>query len=378
MSQILGRSLLSPCLLSSLITKAGLTEFSSTLIHANDIMSRTYSYEDVILQRNKMLACPIDTDKSYNRFIRDAQRPIELKNHWHSDLPICERADLPPDTHMPHDDYTVIMCEEDTKAPSKPAGRVFDSIGTIRSFFKEKLNIDQMFGCSADINAVIHYGTNYSNAFWNSQAIFFGDGDGEVFGPFYNDIDIIAHELAHGFISSKADFRYVYQSGALNESVADVLGIMVKQYLNNETANDSNWLLGENLFIDQVKAPALRSMKNPGDAYNLSDDIKDPQVGHMSEFRRLPLHIDNGGVHINSGIPNKAFYLLATTLGGYTWDVAGKIWVAAVSDESVTEKATFLEFANATIRAAKTLFGYDIAEKTQQSWLDVGLEVKLN
>ncbi|GAB1441018.1 hypothetical protein MASR2M36_38030 [Providencia sp.] len=82
----------------------------------------------------------------------------------------------------------------------------------------EKLNIDHIVGCAADINAIIHYGTNYANAFWNSQAIFFGDGDGINFGPFYNDIDIIAHELSHGYISSKANFEYINQSGALNES----------------------------------------------------------------------------------------------------------------------------------------------------------------
>lgn len=378
MNQILGRSLLSPCLLANLVTKAGHTDLKSTLTHINDIMSRTYSHEDALFHRNNLSSCPIDTTgKRYNRFIRDAQRPIPHKHHWHSDLPICERSGLSPDSHMPHDDYAVIMCEEDTQAPSKPAGQVFNSIGVIRTFFKEKLNIDQIFGCSADINAVIHYGTNYANAFWNSQAIFFGDGDGIVFGPFYNDIDIIAHELAHGFISSKANFRYSFQSGALNESVADVLGIMVKQYLNNETANTSNWLLGENLFIDQINAPALRSMINPGDAYYLSDEVRDPQVGHMSQYQDLPIFVDNGGVHINSGIPNRAFYLLAKSLGGYTWDIAGKIWLEAVSDNRVTKKATFIEFADATIRAAKKLFDDNIAQKTQQSWLGVGLIVNL-
>ncbi|SPZ23739.1 Protease prtS precursor [Providencia rettgeri] len=152
---------------------------------------------------------------------------------------------------------------------------------------------------------------------------------------------------------------------------------MVKQYLNNETANTSNWLLGENLFIDQINAPALRSMINPGDAYYLSDEVRDPQVGHMSQYQDLPIFVDNGGVHINSGIPNRAFYLLAKSLGGYTWDIAGKIWLEAVSDNRVTKKATFIEFADATIRAAKKLFDNNIAQKTQQSWLDVGLIVNL-
>lgn len=373
MSHILGRSLLSPCLVSNLIAENGVAELKPTLIHINDIMSRIYSNEDAQLQRDLFSRCTKNPASDYNRVIRDAQQPVAYKRHWHSDLPICQRDELPADTHMPHDDYKVVMSEGDAKAPSKPVGSVFDSIGIIRAFFKEKLNIDQMFGCSADINAVIHYGTNYANAFWNSQAIFFGDGDGKTFGPFYNDIDIIAHELAHGFISSQANFIYLNQSGALNESVADVLGIMVKQFVQKETAHESNWLLGENLFIDKVKAPALRSMVKPGSAYYFTEKNNDPQVGHMSLFRKLPTYIDNGGVHINSGIPNKAFYLLAMELGGNSWDIAGKIWVAAVCDPKLTRNTNFKEFAASTVNNASALFGEKIALQTQKSWEDVGL-----
>ncbi|MGG4609382.1 M4 family metallopeptidase [Providencia sp. Me31A] len=373
MSQILGRSLLSPCLISSLVAENSGSELKPTLMHINDIMSRLYSDEDVRIQRELFSNCPINMKKGNNRLIRDAQRSEENPYHDHSNLPICQRDQLTPNEHMPHDDFAIIMQEGDVKAPSLVAAIVYDSIGTIRSFFKDKLNINQIFGCTADINAIIHYGTNYANAFWNSQAIFFGDGDGTTFGPFYNDIDIIAHELSHGYINSKANFEYIYQSGALNESVADVLGIMVKQFVRQETVDESNWLIGENLFIDRYRASALRSMANPGSAYRLSDTNRDPQVGHMSEFRNLPYYVDNGGVHINSGIPNKAFYLLAMELGGYSWDIAGKIWVATVSDPEINESSNFIDFATATVWNAKNLFDGNIALKTQQSWESVGL-----
>ncbi|UBX49172.1 M4 family metallopeptidase [Providencia alcalifaciens] len=376
MNQILGRSLLSPSLISHFYQESQCNDLKSTLFHINDIMSRTYTEEDASYQRQLLAnACNI-TGGTYNRVIRDAQQRVENYTHNHSSLPICRREEMPADEHMAHNDFAVIMREEDKVAPTVPAHRVFDAIGLIRSFLKEKLNIDQMFGCDADINAVIHYDKNYSNAFWNSQAIFFGDGDGTVFGPFYNDIDIIAHELAHGYISSQADFNYVNQSGALNESVADVLGMMTKQYVQKQTVQQSNWLLGENLFIDKKKGPALRSMKEPGTAYYFTKSNNDPQVGHMQQYRDLPRYVDNGGVHINSGIPNKAFYLLATRLGGYSWEVAGKIWVAAVSDPNVSNTATFIEFAQATIRSAKNLFGDQIELATRQSWLDVGLRVQ--
>ncbi|EPL6453384.1 MULTISPECIES: M4 family metallopeptidase [Providencia] len=373
MSHILARSLLSPCLVSNFITENNSTELKSTLLHINDMMSRTYTDEEVQRQRSLLSRCGISTDNSYNRVIRDAQQPVAHTSHKHSELPICQLDELSDEEHMLYDDYKVVMSEGDAKAPSKPAGHVFDSIGTIRTFFKEKLNIGQMFGCAANINAIIHFGTNYANAFWDSQAIFFGDGDGKTFGPFYNDIDIIAHELAHGYISSEANFNYIFQSGALNESVADVIGIMVKQFVNNESASTSNWLLGENLFIDKVKAPALRSMSKPGSAYYFSKYNKDPQVAHMKEYKELSQTIDNGGVHINSGIPNRAFYLLATELGGNTWDVAGKIWIAAVSDPKITSKSNFKQFATATVNNARKLFGEKVALQTQKSWEDVGL-----
>ncbi len=304
MSQILGRSLLSPSLISHFYQESLCNNLKSTLFHINDIMSRTYTHEDASYQRQLLSSACNITGGTYNRLIRDAQQRVENYTHNHSSLPICRREEMPADEHMAHSDFAIIMREEDKVAPTEPAHRVFDAIGLIRSFLKEKLNIDQMFGCDADINAVIHYDKNYANAFWNSQAIFFGDGDGTVFGPFYNDIDIIAHELAHGFISSQADFDYVDQSGALNESVADVLGIMVKQYVQKQTAD-----------------------------------------------------------------------LLATKLGGYSWEVAGKIWVAAVSDPSVSNTATFIEFANATVRSAKNLFDEKIELATRQSWLDVGLKL---
>lgn len=374
MSKILGRSLLSPCLVSNFYEETQCEGLKNTLLHINDIMSLTYSEEYEAYQQS-LLSCERGNAKGYNRIIRDAKQRKEDLFHRHTNIPICHRDEIPANAHMRHQDFTIIMQEEDTVAPSMPAHHVFNSIGIIRSFFEEKLNIDKMFGCDTDINAVIHYGSNYANAFWNNQAIFFGDGDGKTFGPFYNDIDIIAHELSHGYISSQANFDYSFQSGALNESVADVIGIMVKQLVNNQNVNESNWLLGENLFLDKEKAPALRSLKNPGTAYHISKNNYDLQVGHMDDYVAHPINFDNGGVHINSGIPNKAFYLLACELGGNSWDVAGKIWIAAVSDPLVTQTATFKQFADATIRAAEKLFGMDIAIKTRQSWLDVGLEI---
>ncbi len=137
----------------------------------------------------------------------------------------------------------------------------------------------------------------------------FGDGDGQIFQRFTKSVSVIGHELAHGVTQYTANLAYRNQAGALNESMSDVFGVLVEQYLKQESARDASWLIGEGLFTDQVQGAALRSMKAPGTAYD--DDVlgKDPQPDSMDTYVRTSA--DNGGVHINSGIPNKAFYVVA-------------------------------------------------------------------
>ena len=127
--------------------------------------------------------------------------------------------------------------------------------------------------------------------------------------PLHHCTDIMGHELTHGVTEKEAQLIYLYQSGALNESVSDVYGSLVKQYYKGkQAAEDADWLIGEGIWADPDKA--LRSMKDPGSAFE-----GDLQPGHMDDF--VNTIDDNGGVHINSGIPNKAFYLAATEMGGY-------------------------------------------------------------
>ena len=153
----------------------------------------------------------------------------------------------------------------------------------------------------------MHYGRDYDNAFWNGERMVFGDGDGEVFQGFTGSLDVIAHELAHGVVEDEGELLYRGQSGALNESISDVFGVLAEQHREGQTADQANWLIGEGMFTDAVQGRALRSLAAPGTAYD--DDVlgKDPQPAHMRDF--VPTREDNGGVHINSGIPNHAFYL---------------------------------------------------------------------
>ncbi|KAJ8134076.1 hypothetical protein OY671_012710, partial [Metschnikowia pulcherrima] len=137
-------------------------------------------------------------------------------------------------------------------------------------------------------------------------------------------VDIIGHESTHGVIDSEAASAYQGQSGASNESSCDVFGASVKQYASGQSAREADWSVGQGSFSPKVKARASRSMAEPGSAYDDPVSGKDPQPAHMSAYVDTPQ--DNGGVHINSGIPNRAFYSAATALDGPAWEVAGRIW----------------------------------------------------
>ena len=188
---------------------------------------------------------------------------------------------------------------------------------------------------------------------------------------------MIAHELAHGVTEHTSGFEYHNQSGALNESMSDVVGSLVKQWSLQQTAEDADWLIGSEVFTPGIDADALRSMKAPGKAYDSELLGTDPQPDHMSKFVHLPdtEEGDNGGVHINSGIPNKAFYLVAVGIGGYAWEAAGLIWYEALKASTMTTQ--FQEFADATYLKAEKLYGAGSTEQEAvlAGWREVGIRI---
>jgi Zn-dependent metalloprotease len=242
------------------------------------------------------------------------------------------------------------------------------------AFYWEIFKRDSIDDHGLPLIGSVHYGRRYDNAFWNGQQMIFGDGDGQIFQCFTVSIDIIGHELTHGVTGDTANLDYQGQSGALNESVSDVFGSMVKQYSANpkQTAANADWLIGEGILTTSIKGKALRSMKDPGSAYDDPNTLgKDPQPGTMAGY--VNTDQDNGGVHINSGIPNHAFFLTATMLGGYSWDKAGPIWYATLRDQALRPTANFADFANVTVANATRLFGAGDAKTVQQAWQQVGV-----
>ena len=223
------------------------------------------------------------------------------------------------------------------------------------------------------IKQYVHFDKGMDNAYWDGRRMVYGDGDGLVFTSFTSDIDVIGHELTHGVTENEANLDYENQAGALNESFSDIFGIMIKQRYNNQDVKKSNWLIGEKVMIGPKYA--LRSMKAPGTAYINHPELgTDPQPATMDKYQNLPntQSGDFGGVHINSGIPNFAFYVAAFNMGGYSWEKAGRIWYAVLTDVSLAQNAKFADVKNLTIVHAGRIFGINSPEVTavRQGWLE--------
>jgi len=235
------------------------------------------------------------------------------------------------------------------------------------AMFTEVLSRDSHDDAGALVSLTVHYGSRYNNAFWDGTQLVFGDGDGRVFERFTKPVDVLAHEFSHAVVEHTAGLVYRGQSGALNESVADVFASCLKQRLLGQGAADGDWLIGEGIFMPSIKARALRDMAAPGTAYDDPELGVDPQVGHMADY--IETADDNGGVHLNSGIPNKAFQLAAVAIGGSAIEGAGRIWYAALVGDAVPEDADFATFAAATVAAAGQHAG-----AVGEAWAQVGVD----
>jgi Zn-dependent metalloprotease len=272
---------------------------------------------------------------------------------------------------------TMIRSEEAAPASDGAGNRAFDGLGKTRDFYKAIFDRNSIDGHGMRLNGFVHRGIKYNNAFWDGQEMVFGDGDGVIFTDFTQSLDVIAHELTHGVTQFTANLSYHNESGALNESVSDVFGSLVKQWSLKQKADAADWLIGAEVFTPGIDADALRSLKAPGTAYDNAVFGKDPQPDHMSKFVQLPDNEDgdSGGVHINSGIPNRAFYLTATNIGGFAWEAPGHIWYESL--KASTETTEFQEFADTTYAKAGALYGAGGIEQKAvlSAWGDVGIRV---
>ncbi|MBW9209232.1 M4 family metallopeptidase [Mumia sp. zg.B21] len=261
--------------------------------------------------------------------------------------------------------------DADPPTGDQAVDEAYDSTGIVHELFSTVYGRSGIDDAGSTVTVTVHFGRAYDNAFWDGDQLVFGDGDGEVFERFTKPPDVLFHEFTHGVTQFTADLRYSGQSGALNESVSDCFAAMALQRQFDQTAEQADWLIGEGLFKPSINAVALRSMREPGTAYDDPLLGRDPQVGSMRDY--VETTADNGGVHINSGIPNKAFTLAALRLGGYTWERTGRIWYAALTGDAVGRDSGFGEFAAATVAAAGDLYGEEEADAVSAAWEEVGV-----
>lgn len=251
------------------------------------------------------------------------------------------------------------------------ADEAWNYLGITYDFYWQIYQRNSLDNKGLKLDGTVHYGREYQNAFWNGQQMVFGDGDGEIFNRFTIAIDVVAHELTHGVTETEAGLIYFQQAGALNESMSDVFGSLVKQYHLRQSADQADWIIGEGLLAAGIKGSGLRSMSAPGTAYDDPLLGKDPQPADMDHY--IDTREDNGGVHLNSGIANRAFYLAATALGGFAWERAGQAWYDTLCDKELPQDADFSTFARFTVQHAAKRFDNTVAQAIQSAWHEVGV-----
>ena len=221
--------------------------------------------------------------------------------------------------------------------------------GEAYDYFREVHNRNSINGRGGNIVSIINVtdqnGASMENAFWNGQAMFYGNG-GNAFEPLAKALDVAGHELSHGVIQSTANLEYVSQSGALNESFADIFGAMIDR---------DDWKLGEDVVNTSVfPSGALRDLQNPNNGGSSLNDAG-WQPKNMSQYQTLPNtpQGDFGGVHINSGIPNHAYYQLATQIGK---DKSEDIFYRCLT-KYMTKSSQFVDLRIGAEQSAIELFG---------------------
>lgn len=268
----------------------------------------------------------------------------------------------------------LVWSEGDPIAQDDIVNQACDGAGDTFDLYLKVYQRNSLDGNGMTLKSSVHVRRHFNNAFWDGTQMAYGDGDGIIFTPLVGCLSVIGHELSHGVVQFSGGLVYQDQSGALNESFADVFGALVDQYKKGQTAAEASWLIGAEILGPDIRGVALRSMKAPGAAYDDPLLGKDPQPFHIDGY--INTSSDNGGVHLNSGIPNHAFYLLAQHLGGHAWEKAGHIWYDTLQQIN-NPHATFAEWADKTVEMARDRFGTGSMEAifTRRCWKLVGISV---
>jgi Zn-dependent metalloprotease/PKD repeat protein len=222
-------------------------------------------------------------------------------------------------------------------------------------YFDTTFNRNSINGMGGNIISIVNVaaddGNSMENAFWNGQAIFYGNG-GDNFKPIAGALDVTAHEMSHGVISSTANLEYYGQPGAINESFADIFACMVDRF---------DWKIGEDITRESYSpSGAIRDMSDP---HNMGDSSNVYwQPAHTSEMYLGT--DDNGGIHLNSGICNYAYYIFASKIGK---NKAEQVYYRALT-EYLTKTSGFIDLRIAVVQSARDLYGESSSEFHEAGW----------
>ena len=265
------------------------------------------------------------------------------------------------------------LLAQEGERTSDPVGQAaHDAAGKVYDYYSNTFHRDGIDGQGSPMVSTVHYGSDAAdaeNAAWISEAsqMVYGDG-GRIFKPLAYGLDVVGHEFTHGVTDSTAQLNYESQSGALNESYSDVFGAMIDR---------NNWTIGETIVKSPpFPIPYLRSLQDPevNGNYNPNDPLGGVgQPGSMSDYADLPptRNNDNGGVHINSGIPSHVAYLVAQAIGK---DKMEQIYYRTLT-QYLTPDSQFVDAANASVRAATDLYTGAEATAVRNAFAQVGISV---
>lgn len=271
----------------------------------------------------------------------------------------------------------LVRSEGEKKTADPSVNEAYDFSGDTFDFFHALFGRNSLDDAGMSLISSVHVGEAdghgyqpMSNAFWDGAQMAYGDGDGAVFHRFTRSLDVVAHELTHGVQAFTSNLLYRGQSGAINEHFSDVFGALVRQWRAGESAEAASWLIGVDVLVPAPTRRAIRDMEHPGTAFNDDPALgSDPQPDHMKRLYTGPS--DSGGVHINSGIPNRAFVLAAKALGGPAWEQAGRVWYGAMLQLSRTSQ--FADLARITAQIAGDVLGPAAKKAVKAAWKKVGL-----
>jgi Zn-dependent metalloprotease len=263
---------------------------------------------------------------------------------------------------------TLVLSENTTgDKVDAAASQAHARAGNAWLFYKTIFGRDSLDDAGLTIVSSVHYDKNYNNCFWQGHQICYGDGDGKFFSHFVEDQTVISHELHHAvtqFFTPKG-LAYIWQSGAINESLSDIFGVTCRQWLEKmEDPKTANWLVGDSCKGSEFPGKALRSMVPNDKAYS-----GDNQPSHMKDIK-YGLD-DNMKVHTNSKIGNVVFYRMCQNMDVPSWDKPIKIVYNAMP--KLGRYCSYKSFGKALTDSAAELYGAAEVDAVKKALKDTGL-----